>query len=338
MPASPAYRLLHDRWPSLIAEVSCNHMGRFDVLQQTIEAAFSAGAAAVKLQSSEPECLTRNFDGPEFTVDAPGSPWNGVHLYNLYERTCTPIEWPWQMIRAYKQAGKLVFSTPFSPRMVDLLEAEAGPELYKVSSIDWNYLELIERCLRTGKPVLVSLVKPSAQLPVLREHGVGSFIPMYCVSRYPARPEHFNMGELAYLAREALDGFGFSDHSTSHSLAALAVAHGATIVEKHFKLNEAVESEDTEFSATPQQFAELARVCTEVATARQSAADPTTIPMGRSIYVDRPIIAGEVISREALCLIRPGGGISPTELHHVVGRRARVNLPRGVRLEASHLQ
>ena len=331
--ASPAARLLQQRATFLIAEVSCNHMGRFDVLQQTIEAAFGAGADAVKLQSSEPDCLTRNFDGPEFRVDAPESPWNGTHLYDLYERTCTPIAWPWQMIREYRQAGKLVFSTPFSPRMVDLLEAEAGPELYKVSSIDWNYIELIDRCLQTSKPVLVSLVKPSVQLPVLRKHVIGSFIPMYCVSKYPAQPEHFNMSELAYLVREAPEGFGFSDHSMSHAMASLAVAHGAAIVEKHFKLNESVESDDATFSVTPAQFAELSRVCGEVAAARRSAADATTIPVGRSIYVDRAIRAGEVIERGMLCMIRPGGGLPPTELANVVGRRARVDLDRGVRLQ-----
>jgi pseudaminic acid synthase len=331
-------RLLRGRQTFLIAEVSCNHMGRFDLLRETVDAAFDAGADAVKLQSSEPDCLTRNFSGQEFRVDAPESPWDGVHLYELYERTCTPIEWPWQMIRDAKRAGRIVFSTPFSPRMVDLLEAEADPVLYKVSSIDWNYLELIDRCIKTGKPVLVSLVKPSAQLPVLRAHGMVDVVPMYCVSKYPARPEHFNMDELAYLAREARGGFGFSDHSLGHALASLAVAHGAVVVEKHFKLNDAVESDDAEFSITPAQFAELARTCADVAAARRSAADTTTIPVGRSIYADTDIAAGQVIARNMLCVIRPGGGMPATELSAIVGRRARVDLSRGARLRATDVE
>jgi N-acetylneuraminate synthase len=335
--ASAIQRLLQGRETFLIAEISCNHMGRFDLLRRTIDAAFAAGADAAKLQSSEPGCLTRDFDAAEFHVDAPDSPWNGAHLYELYERTCTPLEWPWQMIRDYREAGRTVFSTPFSPRMVDLLEREAAPELYKVSSIDWNYLELIERCLRTGKPVLVSLVRPRTQLPVLRGHGLGDVVPMYCVSKYPARPEHFNMSELAYLADEVGDGFGFSDHSISPALASLAVAHGAAVIEKHFKLDDEVQSEDAEFSVTPAAFAELARLCGEVAAARHSAAETTTIPVGRSIYVDRDVRAGEVIERGMLCVIRPGGGLPPTELPQVLGRRARVDLTRGVRLQLADI-
>jgi N-acetylneuraminate synthase len=337
MPTSAPVLLTNRREPFLIAEVSCNHMMDFDVLQQTVEAAFDAHADAVKLQSSEPDCLTRNFDGSEFVVDAPGSPWHGTHLYNLYERTCTPIEWPWQMINDYRARAKVVFSTPFSPRMVDLLEANAGPELYKVSSIDWNHLELIARCLQTGKPVLVSLVKPSAQLPILRAHGFQAIVPMYCVSKYPSRPQDFNMDELRYLERECPEGFGFSDHSTTPALAALAVAHGATIVEKHFKLHDRIESDDAHFSATPSEFAELTRVCADVAAARHSRADQTTIPVGRSIYVDRPIKAGELIARDHVCVIRPGGGLDATQMDRVIGRRALVDLPRGLRLEAAHV-
>jgi sialic acid synthase SpsE len=325
------------REPFLIAEVSCNHMGRFDVLTQTVPAAFEAGASAVKLQSSEPDCLTRDFGTPEFRVDAPGSPWHGTHLYELYERTCTPLEWPWQMIREYKAAGKLVFSTPFSPRMVDLLEANAGPDLYKVSSIDWNYLELIDRCLRTGRPVLVSLVKPSTQWPVLQAHGLGGIVPLYCVSKYPAAPGDFNIDELRYLQADANGPFGFSDHSMSDALAALAFSSGATIVEKHFKLNDDIVSEDAHFSVTPDQFRSLVRTCRDVFAARHAHADATTIPVGRSIYADRDIRAGEVIAREQLAIIRPGGGLPPTELGRIVGRRARVDVPRGSRLELSHV-
>jgi sialic acid synthase SpsE len=322
--------------PLMIAEISCNHMGQRDVLDASVAAAFAAGADVVKLQSSEPDCLTRNFSGDEFIVQSEGSPWDGMHLYRLYERTCTPIAWPVEVIAAERLHGRIVFSTPFSPRMVDWLESSAAPLLYKVSSIDWNYLDLIHRSLATGKPVLVSLVQPSVQWPILQAHGCAGIVPMYCVSRYPSTPQDFNMGELEYLARECPRAFGFSDHSVTPSLSALAVAHGATIIERHFKLNDDIVSDDAHFSANPATFAELVQVCRDVSTARQSRADRTTIPVGRSIYVDRDIDAGAAITREALCVIRPGGGLDPTQMDRIVGTRARVALSRGTRLEETH--
>lgn len=323
--------------PFMIAEVSCNHVGRRDILDATINAAFSAGADAVKLQSSEPECLTRNYDSPEFIVQQPGSPWHGVHLYNLYERTCTPLGWPPEEINSAKNLNRVVFSTPFSPRMVDFLESSASPALYKVSSIDWNYIELIRRCLDTGKPVLVSLVQPSAQLPVLIDNRCDDVIPLYCVSKYPAAPADFNMGELQFLSRHYPGRFGFSDHSVTPALAALAVSHGAMVIERHFKLNSLIDSDDAHFSSTPDEFAALVSVCREVAVARQSQSNTTTIPIGRSVYIDRSVEAGQRITREDLCVIRPGGGMSPTQIPFILERKAIRRLPKGTRLQEKDL-
>ena len=329
--------LLTDRTtPLMIAEISCNHMRQRDVLDASVAAAFAAKADVVKLQSSEPGCLTRDFGGDEFIVRSPDSPWDGMHLYRLYERTCTPISWPIEVIVAERQQGRVVFSTPFSPRMVEWLETSAAPLLYKVSSIDWNYLELMHACLRTGKPVLVSLVQPSVQWPILQAHGCGGIVPMYCVSMYPSNPRDFNMSELEFLARECPRAFGLSDHSVTPSLSALAVAHGATIIERHFKLNDEIVSDDAHFSANPETFAELVQVCRDISTARQSRSDRTTISVGRSIYVDKDVDAGAVITKDALCVIRPGGGLDPTQMARIIGTRARVRMSRGTRLEEDH--
>jgi sialic acid synthase SpsE len=320
----------------MIAEISCNHMGQRDILDSTVRAAFSANADAVKLQSSEPNCLTRKFKGPEFKVDSSESPWHGMHLWELYEKTCTPIDWPVEEIIQARSEGKIVFSTPFSPKMVSLLESNAKPELYKVSSIDWNYFELIEKCLTTGKQVIISLVKPSTQLPLLKRQGFKSLIPLYCISKYPASPLDFNIEELKFLSKKASSGFGFSDHSLGPGLASLAISYGATIVEKHFKLNNKIQSEDSHFSATPDEFSELVSICHDVFLARRSKSNKTTIPIGRSIYIDHDVKAGEVIKREHLCIIRPGGGLSPENINHVIGSKAMIDLPRGLRLQDSH--
>ena len=100
-----------------------------------------------------------------------------------------------------KITEKIIFSTPFSPKMVSFLENNAHPKLYKISSIDWNYLELLEACISTGKPVLISLVKPSIQLPFLQNKGFKSLIPMYCISKYPAQPDDCNIDELRFLSK-----------------------------------------------------------------------------------------------------------------------------------------
>lgn len=319
-----------------IAEISCNHMNDRNLLDETIAAAFESGASMVKLQSSVPDSLTRPFTSDEFVVDNVGSPWHGMHLYELYERTCTPIEWPVEFIAKYRKIGKTVFSTPFSIDMAELLQSEVAPTLYKVSSIDWNYYGLIEFCIRTGAPLLISLVQPSQQLKVLEKNKIHDAIPMYCVSKYPALPEHFNIRELNYLSSN-FDLFGFSDHSLTNSMSSLAVAHGARIIEKHFKLSNKICSDDAHFSVDPSGFMSLVNHCDEVFQSFNSFSEDSTIPVGRSLYADNNIKKGTRITSADVAVIRPGGGLPCEYASMIVGQIAPCDFNRGHRFSYEDL-
>jgi sialic acid synthase SpsE len=321
--------------PFYIAEISCNHMGDHDVLMQSVATAFDSGAHAVKLQSSTPDSLTRNFDRKEFYVNNSESPWHGRHLYDLYIETCTPLNWPVELINEYKKKDKIIFSTPFSPDMVDLLEINASPDYYKVSSIDWNYIDLIQRCCDTNKPVFISLVKPSEQLPALLSFGFKNLIPMLCISQYPSKPEHMDFNELMYLKQFEI--FGFSDHSLTPSLSSLAISHGATIIEKHFMLDAKIVSADSHFSLIPEQFRAQSDQWNEIFRASKAKSTDTTIPIGRSIYFDRDVNAGEILTKDMLCVIRPGGGLSPLELDSLIGRMIKEKVQRGDQLQIQNI-
>ena len=313
--------------PFYIAEISCNHMGDHDILTKSVAVAFESGANAVKLQSSTPDSLTRNFDAPEFYVNNIGSPWHGRHLYDLYEETCTPVNWPVELIIEYKKKNKIVFSTPFSTNMVDMLEENASPDYYKVSSIDWNYIDLIQRCCNTNKPVFISLVKPSKQLPELLKFGFKNLIPMLCISQYPSKPEHMDFSELVYLKQFEI--FGFSDHSLNSSLSSLAISHGATVIEKHFMLNDKIVSADAHFSLIPSQFKDQTLQWNEIFLASMSSSTDTTIPIGRSVYFDRDVSEGEILTKEMLSIIRPGGGgVSPLQLGSLIGGKLKIDVQR----------
>lgn len=60
--------------------------------------------------------------------------------------------------------------------------------------------------------------------------------PLYCVSKYPTAIEDLNLGSVAFELQREGCYYGLSDHTTSTLTGALAVAAGATIVEKHIRL------------------------------------------------------------------------------------------------------
>lgn len=314
----------------IIAEISCNHMGDKNIFNQIVNKAFDSGASAVKFQTSTPNCLTRDFNGKEFTINKKNSDlWGGIHLYDLYKKTCTPISWSVNKIIELRKRKKIAFSTPFSPEMVNILEEYSKPLIYKISSMDWNYLDLIKKCINTKKPVLLSLTNPNEQIKFLNKHNIKKFIPMYCISKYPTLTKHLNMEELDFVSNMKIKYKGFSDHSLTNDLAIIAVSKGINILEKHFILNKKHKSPDSSFSLDPFEFAEYVKVCNDVYKSLHNKKIYFTISNGRSLYFDKDLKKNDIIKKKDLCCIRPGGGLNPFEIKNILGKKVKKNINKG---------
>jgi pseudaminic acid synthase len=318
------------RRPFIIAEISCNHLGNKKMFDKIVKKAFDCGASAVKFQTSTPNCLTRNFDGNEFYVNkSKNNLWGGMHLFDLYKKTCTPVSWSVNKIIELKKMKQLGFSTPFSVEMLEILEKKAKPLLYKISSLDWNYLDLLKKCISKKKPVLLSLTNPEKQVKFLYKNGVKKFIPMYCISKYPATLDHLSMKQLDFVCNMNTKYKGFSDHSLTDDIAVIAVSKGINILEKHFILDKKHKSEDAAFSVDPEGFKKYVNVCNKIYQAKHNNKIFTTLTNGRSLYFDVDLKKNQIIKKKYICCIRPGGGLDSSQLKKIIGSRVKTNIKRG---------
>jgi N-acetylneuraminate synthase len=330
--------------PYVIAEISNNHLADVERACRLIEAAATTGASAVKIQTYDADALTIDSDRPEFRISTP--PWAGLNYYQLYKKIALPLDTTARLFQVARDCGITIFSSPFDERAVAVLEENRCPA-YKIASFEICDDPLLRAVGATRKPVLVStgvanLGDIEETLRVLRAAGSGDIGLFHCVSEYPAKTTDMNLLALDRLAQFGC-AVGLSDHSLGNQAAMLAVARGAVIFEKHFTMSRADGGPDALFSLEPEEFTGLVRAVNEAWEALGSA-DVLVRPQrpgsvhARSLFVVKPLAAGEVIGAEHVRAIRPGLGMPPRALPGVIGRRARRALVRGEPLRAEDLE
>ena len=328
--------------PFIIAEMSGNHNQSLVRALAIVTAAAESGAHAVKLQTYTPDTMTIDLDEREFHISDRTSLWAGTSLYTLYGEEYTPWEWHKPIMDLARELGIFAFSTPFDESAVDFLESLNVP-CYKIASFENTDLPLIRRVARTGKPILIATgMATSGELDetvrTARAAGCNDLILLKCTSTYPATAENSNIISIPHM-REMFDcEIGLSDHTMGVGVAVAAVAHGATVIEKHFTLSRADGGVDSAFSMEP---AELTQLVVETQRAWQSLgqvsygpteAEVSSLQYRRSLYVVKNLKAGGVLTRENVRAIRPGLGMPPKFIELVLGRTLNQDVVRGTAL------
>jgi pseudaminic acid synthase len=336
------YTISSNNAPFIIAEMSGNHNQSIDRAFKIIETAAKCGAHAVKLQTYTADTITINHRGGLFDIQDESSLWKNRNLYELYQEAYTPWEWHEALFKCAADNNIIIFSTPFDDSAVDFLENLNSPA-YKIASFENNYLQLLEKVARTGKPVIMStgvshLYDLAESVEVLRNYSCRDLVLLKTTSNYPASPLNSNLNTIPHLKSLFNCEVGLSDHTMGIGVPIAATVLGASVIEKHFCLSRAEGGVDSAFSLEPD---ELNSLVIETERAWQSLGEiqygvqPTetkSLLFKRSVYVVKDVQEGEIFTHDNIRIIRPGDGLHPRYYDQIIGKTSRVTIPKGTPL------
>jgi N-acetylneuraminate synthase/N,N'-diacetyllegionaminate synthase len=324
----------------VIAEIGVNHGGSVGRALDLVKFAHRAGADAVKLQFFQADRLLHDSASlAEYQRDRVKEQ-SAAEMLKKYELPAADVE---RVVALIRSNAMIPLATPFSFADVETIAKLELPAI-KIASPDIVNRPLLEAAAKTRRPMLVSTGAATPEeigLAVrwLNDAGV-KFALLHCVSSYPTEVADVNLCWIAELAARYDVPVGFSDHTIEPMTGALAVASGATIVEKHLTYDRSADGPDHASSANPTEFARYVSAV-RVAEAMRGQPGKQVLDCERdvrrlsrqSLVLTRDVSAGASIRQEDLTVQRPGTGVPAAEYVRVVGRKSKRTLSAGTMLQ-----
>lgn len=319
----------------IIAEAGVNHNGSIEMAKRLVDAAREAGVDAVKFQTWVTEKL--------LVPDAPMADYQKRNLDRELSQfqMVKELELSYDQFREVKayadRRGILFLSTPDEEDSADFLEDLAVPA-FKIGSGEVTNLPFLRHVARKDKPIVLStgmstLGDVETAVRAIEETGNLNLVLLHCVSDYPAEPADCNLRVMETLTAAFQYPVGFSDHTLGSAVAIAAVARGACVLEKHFTLDKELPGPDHRMSVDAKELAEMVRALRSVEAAVGAGRKwPAPSEMETRKVVQKTVVAageipaGKVLEAEDLTLRRSSGGLPPSFLQLLIGRRTKVSI------------
>jgi N,N'-diacetyllegionaminate synthase len=314
----------------VIAEAGVNHNGDMGLAMQLIEVAADAGADVVKFQTFKADQLaTTKAAKASYQKQTTDKTENQQVMLKRLELTSDQHK---QLISHCHNCGIEFLSTAFDDPSIDLLN-KLFLKRFKIPSGEITNLPYLRRIGGLGKPLILStgmanLGEIEAALAVLETAGTNrdQITVLHCTTEYPAPMAEVNLRAMQTIGQSFGVAVGYSDHTAGIEVPIAAVALGATVIEKHFTLDQNLPGPDHKASLEPKEFAAMVNAIRNIELAlgdgikRATASEAANLPIVRkSLVASRAISIGELFSATNITAKRPGSGISPMRWDELIG-------------------
>ena len=321
----------------VIAEFGANHNRDWDTAIKGIDAAVEAKADIVKFQTYTAEGLFAKQDRDI----------NGISdIHSMFKDIELPREWQKDLKAYCDDKGIEFMSTPFDEEAVQQL-VDLGVKRLKISGFESSDPRFVEMVCSTGLPIIMSV---GIGFPI---NYMGKFIDIFerynnhvtllhCVNAYPTPMNEINLNGITALSNfKGIDAVGLSDHTQSVLTPALAVAKGATVIEKHFTLDRNMKGPDHSFAMEPHELKEMVRLIRQAEETIQGSGNTESkfIHGKRSVVAACDIKVGEYLNKSNTTTKRPcyEDSVPAIDYNEVMGEMSYDFIAKGTIIKKSNI-
>ena len=310
----------------IIAEAGANHNRDFNQALSLIDVAVESRADACKFQTYSTETLySKNV--PDFA--------GYKNINKLIKDIELPREWQKDLKQYCDEKGIEFMSTPFDEKAVDEL-VNLGVKRLKIAGFESTDFRFVDMVASSRLPLIISLgigfkMNYLGKIFEIADKYGNELSFMHCNNAYPTPIEDVGIDVVKQLSRDTRYKWGLSDHTESPFTPALAVAAGATIIEKHFTLSKKLPGPDHSFALEPN---ELKQMVEYIRFAEKSIQKKQSTPISnseqqftqamRSVVAKTNIKKGDILTIDNITTKRPflEGNIPAKHFEFTLGKAA----------------
>lgn len=329
----------------IIAEAGVNHNGDFENAKKLILAAANAGADYVKFQTFKADKLVSK-DAQKAEYQKANLKEDGDTQYDMLKKLEMSEAWHYDLIKYANECGIKFLSTGFDEDSIDFLDS-LNIDLFKVPSGEITNKPYLEHIAKKGKPIVIStgmsnLEEIKDAVGVIQNHKITKNLItiLHCNTEYPTPMQDVNLLAMNTIQNELGIQVGYSDHTIGIEVPIAAVALGAVLIEKHFTLDRNMVGPDHLASINPEELKQMVISIRNIELAisgngvkEASESEKKNINIARkSVHLKNDLSSGHIINIHDLIMKRPGDGISPMQVHKIIGKKILLDLKKDHKL------
>jgi N-acetylneuraminate synthase len=336
----------------IIAEIGVNHNGDLNEAKRLIHAAKSSGADAVKVQIFKAKNVVN-----ELTELAQYQRASGLaNQLDLIRNLELPYKSFLELQEECQKNSIDFLASTFDSESMNFAVDSLKLKYLKIASGEITNSQHLFEAGSSGLPIILSTGTASIGeveqalsviccgiigLPPTQFNEISDVLAsqenwecvrsrvklMHCSSNYPASFSELNLKAIENLKKSFGLEVGYSDHSPGSLASVVAIALGATLIEKHLTLDKKSAGPDHAASLDVKEFSQMVQ---DVRVAESTLGDGRKIlspaefstreVIRRALFTTKSLSMGDAITIESINAIRSQTGIKSRYFFEVIGR------------------